>query len=274
MSNYENHDLKNSEMPFIYKSNYVSSDNNVFWGSNWHENIEIIYITEGQGVVADNAHCFKVKQGDALIINSNHVHALASDFGNMFFKYLIIDRSFCTMNGIDTNILLFEPCLRADARLGLLMSEIDDAYAVEDDFRTLRIRSASLKILLYICSCHSVPMPKEERSSGTVDLIKKAVDYIHASYNQNFSLEDVADFIGINKYYLSHEFSKYTGYSFVTYVNRTRCKNACRLLDEGSMSVFEVGRACGFENRSYFAKTFKKYIGVLPSEYVGSKSKE
>ena len=224
MSNYESHDLKNSDMPFIYKSRHVSDDNDVFWGSNWHENIEILYITEGNGVVADNAQFFKVESGDALIINSNHVHALASDGGNMFFKYLIIDRSFCIENGIDTNLMLFETCLKKDSKLETMISELDCAYNSNDAFRTLRIRSAVLKILLYICDGHSVLIQKDEQMSGSVGALKRAIDYIHASYQYNFSLDDVADFISINKYYLSHEFSKYTGYSFVTYVNRTRCK--------------------------------------------------
>ena len=186
----------------------------------------------------------------------------------MSFRYLIIDRSFCLQNGIDTNMLCFEPFLGNDEKLNALLDELDLTYSSDDMFSIPRTRSVALNILLYICERHGTLAQKNESATGSASAVKKAIDYIHASYRNDFSLDDVAEFIGINKYYLSHEFSKYTGYSFVAYVNRTRCKNACRLLEEGNMNISEVGKMCGLENRSYFAKCFKKNVGVLPSEYA------
>jgi AraC-like DNA-binding protein len=90
---------------------------------------------------------------------------------------------------------------------------------------------------------------------------------VRASYEKNFSLDDVAAFVGVNKCYLSREFHKYTGYPFVAYVNRTRCKMAQQMLADERISISDVGKRCGFPNRSYFAKCFQRYIGVLPGEY-------
>ena len=103
------------------------------------------------------------------------------------------------------------------------------------------------------------------RERGVEAAEKQLADYIRASFDKDFSLEDVAAFVGVNKCYLSREFHKYTGYTFVAYVNRTRCKMAQRLLLDGGLSIREVGERCGFESPSYFSRTYKKLMGKTPS---------
>ena len=50
----------------------------------------------------------------------------------------------------------------------------------------------------------------------------------------------------------------------IEYVNILRCKEAKRLISEGQ-SVSEAAIASGFNNLSYFTRTYKKYVGELPS---------
>ena len=149
------------------------------------------------------------------------------------------------------------------------MDEIDEAYQMDacEQYRTLRIRSLVLSLMLLLCRSHSREAPEAKRPERSLAYVKGAIDYVRANYDKDVSLDDVADFVGVNKCYLSREFHKYTGYSFVSYINMTRCKMARQLLFDEKLSVLEVGYRCGFENPSYFAKSFKKYIGMLPSEY-------
>ncbi len=152
------------------------------------------------------------------------------------------------------------------------MEELHAEYQTDpgDPYRVLGIRLTVLELMRELCCHHSEPLREDRHASRILTCIKQAIDYIRASYEKDFSLEDVAEFVGINKYYLSREFHKYTGYSFVAYVNRTRCLMAKKLLPDERLSISEVGRRCGFENRSYFAKSFKSYVGMLPGEYRAS----
>ena len=54
----------------------------------------------------------------------------------------------------------------------------------------------------------------------------------------------------------------------VAYINATRCRNARNLLLGQKHSVSEVAALCGFENSSYFSKTFKAVMGCLPSDLI------
>lgn len=272
MSNYENHNLEDKELPFIYKENSIKPTSRMFGSSNWHENIEILYIVKGDGAISNNGTVFSVSEGDITVINPNQLHTLAAGEEAMLHRYLIIDRSFCIANGIDTNSVSFETRIY-DSRARDLMEELHAAYLTPkaNPFRTLFIRSVVLEILALLCKRHASAAQQSERMERRAAYVKQAIAYIRASYSKSFSLEDVASFVGINKCYLSREFHKYTGYPFAAYVNRTRCKMAKQLLLDERLSISEVGSRCGFENRSYFAKSFRRYVGMLPGEYRANK---
>ena len=53
----------------------------------------------------------------------------------------------------------------------------------------------------------------------------------------------------------------------VDYLNMYRIDSACRMLRVSGCSVTEAGFSCGFNDLSYFVKTFKKYKGVTPKQY-------
>lgn len=267
MSRYESHNLENQAAPFIYRSFSIPASDYMFGSSNWHENIEILYITDGEGAIANNGNIIRVSKGDAVIVNANHLHAMAAGKSNLNYKCLIIDRVFCMSNGVDTNSILFDTKI-FDSRLDKIMEELDNAYMKDSNtpYRILSIRTAVLNLVFLLCDNYSYAVETAENLPKSVSYVKAAIDYICASYSENFSLEDVAKFVGVDKFYLSREFHKYTGYPFVAYLNRTRCKMAQNLLLNSRCSIGDIGRMCGFENRSYFARSFKRYIGMLPGE--------
>lgn len=268
MSHYENHNLENHPLPFIYKPGRVRSVNRMFTASNWHENIEILYFTAGTGMLSDNGQIIPVSKGDIAVINANHLHALAGYGEPLFYQYLIVDRSFCLANGFDTTGLTYQTKIN-DPALCRLFIDLSSAYEMSDGelFKTLTIRALVLRIMLLLCRNYSQRANTDGRLQKSTAYVKQAIDYIRATYTRDLSLDEVADFVGINKCYLSREFHKYTGYPFVAYINRTRCQKAAQLLLDGHLSIHEIGSRCGFENRSYFTKSFRRYMGMTPNEY-------
>jgi len=268
VSQYENHHLEDAPLPFIYKSGSVRPTNHRFGSSNWHENIEIIHVIKGDGSISVNGQVLQVCAGDIVMINSNQLHALAAGENKMFHRYLIVDRSFCLANGFDSNKVTFGLKIEDD-RVQNIMEALQSAYELPEDatYRTLTIRSLVLQLLLLLCKHHSHPSEQDGRYDRGILYTKQAIDYIRAACDKDISLEDVASFVGISKYYLSREFHRYTGYPFVAYVNRTRCKKAQQMLADEQLEIQEIGKRCGFESASYFARAFRRYIGMSPAEY-------
>lgn len=59
-----------------------------------------------------------------------------------------------------------------------------------------------------------------------------------------------------------------TGFPPSEFIRNIRLRKAAALLSSQADSVTQIGIAVGFEDQSYFSKSFKKQFGVPPSEYL------
>ena len=100
--------------------------------------------------------------------------------------------------------------------------------------------------------------------------VEKARQYVLSHVEDRLSLQDVADEVCISPGYLSTLFKKQYSQSFVSFINQAKVEHACRLLQERKYLISEISCRLSFENAYYFAKVFKRYMGMTPSEYEKS----
>ena len=89
---------------------------------------------------------------------------------------------------------------------------------------------------------------------------------IRENYNKKITLDEISKAVLCDKYALCREFKRLTGQTIIENLNNYRCIKAMGFLNEG-YTVAKTAELCGFDNLSFFTKTFKKHIGKLPSEY-------
>lgn len=102
---------------------------------------------------------------------------------------------------------------------------------------------------------------------GYSEPTKKAIEFIQRNYSKNVSLNDAADYIGVNSSYLSRVFKKDCGKGFVEYLNMIRLQHAKHLIQKGNIKLKEVVKEVGFNNYTYFFKVFKDNENMTPLEY-------
>jgi two-component system response regulator YesN len=102
------------------------------------------------------------------------------------------------------------------------------------------------------------------------DNITKSMEYIHKNFKRNISLNDVADYIGVNSSYLSRTFKEECGKGFVEYLNFVRVEYVKRMLGDGHARLKDTAVEAGFNNYTYFFKVFKSLTGMTPAEYENS----
>ena len=233
---------------------------------NWHENIEILVVREGEGMIQYGAEEFAIAKDDVVVVNSGALHRPFSEKG-ISFDYLIIDESFCLENGLETSSKRFEKCFRSEKLVSLchIAGERYDRYQKEpSSIGGARLRASVLEILIVLFEEHIL---QQEDSSAlqksSEEYVKKTIEYLTAHCTENVTLEAVASECGVTKYHLAREFKRFTGQTVFTYLNVLRCKRAERCLSRG-MTVTEAAYECGFESLSYFSRTYKKLMGVLP----------
>lgn len=99
--------------------------------------------------------------------------------------------------------------------------------------------------------------------------IRMAINCIHFNLdNSNLSLSFLAETIGINATYLSHQFNREVGSSIPNYIVNLRIERAKELLrSEQNFSIGQIGAAVGIPDVNYFTKCFKKNVGCTPSTF-------
>ncbi|MDF2925374.1 MAG: DNA-binding response regulator [Paenibacillaceae bacterium] len=98
--------------------------------------------------------------------------------------------------------------------------------------------------------------------------ISKAVQFIKHNYNQNISLQQVADHVNLSFGYFSNLFKKELRITFVEYLNCYRIERAKELLTRTNMKSYDIAVKVGFSPEyTYFSKVFKKMTGLNPNQY-------
>ncbi len=113
------------------------------------------------------------------------------------------------------------------------------------------------------------PFMKEltSRTDGQVKrLIEQAMIYMQQNYMRDISLDNCADHIGTNPFFLSKSFKQVTGKNFIDYLTELRMEKAKELLRESEMKINTVAEQVGYRH-SYFNRIFKKLEGMTPTRY-------
>jgi len=105
----------------------------------------------------------------------------------------------------------------------------------------------------------------------TPSAITEAVAWIDKNFANMISLEQLAEQVGISKYYFLRSFSKAIGMTPNDYVNRKRIEHSLELLLSTDYSLELIAREVGYSNASYFIRVFRKMIGQTPATFRSNK---
>ena len=232
---------------------------------NWHEELELELCESGEGELLLNGEKLPFTQNDIAVINPNVIHYTAA---KTYLRYtcLIINTDFARQAGIDCSALRFSPLLRSEA-LVRLINELKDIYSTTAlPFRTAKLHTVLLRILTELAENHSQENNIPHSSGKAFENVKTTIRYIRDNYAQKISLDTLSRAVCADKYTLCRDFKRLSGQTIVEYLNTYRCQRAADFISDGA-TVAEAAHASGFENLSFFTKTFKKNMGVLPSSY-------
>ncbi|MDR2759093.1 MAG: helix-turn-helix transcriptional regulator [Spirochaetaceae bacterium] len=177
-------------------------------------------------------------------------------------------------NKITKNALFLRVCLLVSKLINSLIkvgvntqdieAEISRLYSDPDMFHS------SFEIFTWleeICRAACKKIDDSERTYyGTICDV--ALNYILKNYeNSLLCLNDVADSVNLSPAYLSALYKKHTGLNISEEITTVRIETSCYLLKNSGLSIKEISDKTGYSNQYYFSTSFKKKIGLNPSEY-------
>jgi AraC-like DNA-binding protein len=120
-----------------------------------------------------------------------------------------------------------------------------------------------------VLSNNIAPIPPEIPHTVRSDDVRllPALYYVQQNFRFKVKNETVSELCGMSPFRFSRSFSEIYGLTFQDYVVRYRILESCRLLKSPSANVTDVAYAIGFNDASYFSRTFRRHVGMTPSSY-------
>ena len=258
---YELHTYINENIPIIYHRRTIIGEWEYYM--HWHENIEILFITEGVLEIRLDDTTYYAETNDTVIINSSVMHDLAAADGSVEYDCLIIDKSFCEQYGFYIDETHIEEIVN-EYTLCDINNRIKYLWTEKPAYYEADVAACLLNILTVLFRNH-ISKKENYNKNKNIEMVKKGIKWIGKHFKEEIGVDEVSENVGYSKYYFSRCFKEVTCSTVNEYINRVRINYACKKLREDGVSVGDVSAMCGFADISYFTKVFKKYTGVLPS---------
>lgn len=262
---YEDYSQIKEHAPCVVNYDIVRTKFKLSDTANWHNNVEIQLCCEGAGFVILDGIRTEIGVGDIVAVNCNTIHFTGTD---EYIKYhcIIIDNDFCQNSGINCADIQFENIFK-DRKIMESITETVEAYKNPDDIcYKAKLQYLILEILIEIRMRHTKCVSISNQNKKHFKEVKDAILYIQNNYDKKITLDELSKVTYIDKYTLSKKYKEFTGITIVDYINNYRCKIALSMIQNGEQ-IGDAARLCGFNNISFFTKTFKKHTGNLPSFY-------
>lgn len=236
-----------------------------------HEDyVEILLIRGGEGSFVINGTNYHVRKGDLILLNSGMIH---DEYGDAVSHYA------CGISGIRkenlrTNALIPDnqiPIFHTENLFGAIngmMAQI--FYLMCGDIPGAEECSGYLleALLTQIekVTDHDIEYITED-SNDRKQLARQIKEYIDQNYMNDMNLQSVSEELHVSRYYLSHIFKEFYGYSPMQYMIRRRIGEAQSLLINTELTVTRIAMTVGYDNPNHFNTIFSKNIGVSPRKY-------
>lgn len=109
-------------------------------------------------------------------------------------------------------------------------------------------------------------VPEQKKNTKKIQdyYIKQVLAYIEQHYQENLSVEQLANLCGLNRSYFGKIFKQSIGKSPQQFLLSYRMIKAAELLKLSKLSIAEIGISVGYENQLHFSRAFKNIYGKSP----------
>ncbi|CAG7624658.1 AraC family transcriptional regulator [Paenibacillus allorhizosphaerae] len=97
--------------------------------------------------------------------------------------------------------------------------------------------------------------------------VRKAIEYIEINFSHKVSIAELADYIGVDRKYLSALFKKKLSLSPQAFLLQFRMNKAGELMRNSNLTIADISRSVGYSDPLLFSKMFKKMTGLSPKTY-------
>lgn len=276
----------NAETDFPYLLMEIINDqsyprNPGFHVMHWHEDVQFIYVLDGEIAVRTLESRTSVRPGQAIFINKNIVHMVEHDAPCHYFSFVFPDAFLRFYAGSPASglvdrisgnsslpVFLFSEempwCpeiflqLKALIRLKKENAETEEYYPYE-----VLVRLSALWLVFQ----KNLPVTDTKEPNALNARMKAFLQYIESHYTEEVTLGQLADCASVSVSECTRCFKKAAAITPYRYLMEYRLARASELLRGTDRPVSVIALDCGFRQASHFGKLFREKTGYTPREY-------
>ncbi|WP_163580694.1 helix-turn-helix transcriptional regulator [Gracilibacillus saliphilus] len=248
-----------------------------------HCGYEFVWVRNGEAQFIFEESVFHLKRGHVLLFNSENLHKVNLPNNQAYDRVMIMfqDDLFCYEQPI---FQAFKRLLNQQPTPHFFLQIEERGYEnfqhiirqlLQEDMSPNNWQHQHALILyvseLLLFFSRSIQTSKDRifqlSASNPVRTQERILKEINSLWNTNWQLEDLADKLHFNKYYLCHFFKKEFGMTIHQYILQRRMYEAKKLLRETNIPIAEIASQIGFSTASNFIRCFKKYQQVTPKQF-------
>ena len=264
--------LKEGNYSYRYYSGRAATDtdrNNDFYIIEYFENIT------GYCIVNENR--YDISSGDIVVVNPYEEYSVIANNESCIIHTIHFTKQYLDFLGVD---ILYHINKKPVGKLNVTELTYPVKKRIYDCFNRIKyyknnrllesevmIKTYIIQIIVGINEFYKNKMYDKAIYTPSNKKINAVIEYINNNIKHKISLDVIAEKFYISKYHLCHSFKSTTGYTIHNYINMQKTEVAKELLNSG-MTPSEVAFECGFTEYSVFYKSFKKYTGKTPTQYI------
>ena len=271
---------ENSNLPLYIARGRLSNFANMKALGHWHDDLEIVLALKGNIGYEVNGRKFILREGDAMVINSQQMHYPYSADGSdgeylcvLFQPQILTGSKFIAEKYISSILqppyITEKIFLRSNNEHRAVLAAIDkfleipqvEGYEFEFLSCALNFWAQWFKFL------NREPLISYQNINSGIEIQKRMVNFIYQNYQKKISLDEIAKAGNVCKSVCCKMFKEYLGKTPIDFLNSYRIQIATKFINDSKLSILEIAFNCGFNTPSYFAAVFLKVKGCTPSKY-------
>lgn len=249
--------------------------------AHWHNDVELIYVKEGEIRVGINSENWLLKAGDLAVCSSGDIHYYdGRDLESEIILVIFNPRLIGSPSGWPGDVHLVSPVIAnaeepGDESPGVLTAQaailmermLVEMIAKPKYYDTLLVGLLyELSGLILRYAPHEpLDLSKNRRLGSGRQAMREVLDYLEAQCFRSITLEEAARQAHMSVYHFSRTFKNTTGMSLTAYLNSIRIDKAEELIRTTEMTILDIALDCGFTNVRTFNRAFRQFRGRAPS---------
>lgn len=252
----------------------------------WHDEFEMIFIYEGQGIFSVNGFRNLCEKGDLILVPPGSIHSIeqnqndSAEYFNIIFSLSLLEEnpeSHCFRNylsQLSENDCMKNLFLKTESnvckKLTPLVRDLIDHRHEEYSGYEMMIKSRLYEIL-YILFNENLndkkSSPQNQREKENALRLKKILSYTKENFSHKLTIQEISKVAALSESRFMAFFKQQTGSSYIQYLNDYRLETASEQLLQTRLTITEIALQNGFENISYFVRAFKQKYNCTPNQY-------